>query len=153
MNPIEPHLDMISAPNVAPRARGDNPKLRRPWAGRASWPPRFHRNTAYRWPSPAQDAPVARTRGMRAMAGQISNDESAQFISEMLDSALRRSGRGQKLWSFANHGSTICIVVFSAAVAVLSQTTGKVWNYDPKSVATILSLCITVISTVQSKLG
>lgn len=90
---------------------------------------------------------------MRAMADQISNDESAQFISEMLDSALRRSSRGQKLWSFANHGSTICIVVFSAAVAVLSQTTGKVWNYDPKSVATILSLCITVISTVQSKLG
>jgi hypothetical protein len=36
---------------------------------------------------------------------------------------------------------------------VLSQTTGKVWNYDPKSVATILSLCVTVISTVQSKLG
>lgn len=90
---------------------------------------------------------------MRAMADQISNDESAQFISGMLDSALRRSSRGQKLWSFANHGSTICIVVFSAAVAVLSQTTGKVWIYDPKSVATILSLCITVISTVQSKLG
>jgi hypothetical protein len=87
------------------------------------------------------------------MAGQMSNDESAQFISETLDTALRWSRRGQKLWSFANHGSTICIVVFSAAVAVLSQTTGKVWNYDPKSVATILSLCVTVISTVQSKLG
>jgi len=87
------------------------------------------------------------------MAGQISNGDSAQFISEMLDSALRWSGRGQKLWSFANHGSTICIVVFSAMVAVLSQTTGKVWNYDPKSVATILSLCVTIISTVQSKLG
>jgi Mg2+/Co2+ transporter CorB len=96
--------------------------------------------------------PVA-GQGMRAMAGPISNDESAQFISETLDSALRSSRRGQKLWSFANHGSTICIVVFSAAVAVLSQTTGKVWNYDPKSVATILSLCVTVLSTVQSKLG
>jgi dTDP-4-dehydrorhamnose reductase len=92
-------------------------------------------------------------RGMEAMADQISNDESAQYISRMLDTALRRSSRGQKLWSFANHGSTICIVVFSATVAVLSQTTGKVWNYDPKSVATILSLCVTVISTVQSKLG
>jgi hypothetical protein len=92
-------------------------------------------------------------RGIGAMAGQISDDESAQFISKMLDTALRRSSRGQKLWSFANHGSTICIVVFSATVAVLSQTTGKVWNYDPKSVATILSLCVTVISTVQSKLG
>jgi hypothetical protein len=90
---------------------------------------------------------------MGAMAGQMSNDESAQFISGTLDSALRWSSRGQKLWSFASHGSTICIVVFSAAVAVLSQTTGKVWNYDPKSVATILSLCVTVISTVQSKLG
>ena len=87
------------------------------------------------------------------MAGQIPNEESAQFISGMLDSALRRSSTGQKLWSFANHGSTICIVVFSAAVAVLSQTSGKVGIYDPKSVATVLSLCVTVISTVQSKLG
>ena len=87
------------------------------------------------------------------MAGQVSNDESAQFISETLDSALTRSGRGQKLWSFANHGATICIVVFSAVAAVLSQTIPKVWNYDPKAVATILSLCVTILATVQSKLG
>lgn len=88
-----------------------------------------------------------------AMAGQVSNEESAQFISETLNSALRWSGRGQKLWSFANHGATICIVVFSAGAAVLSQTTPKVWNYDPKAVATILSLAVTILATVQSKLG
>jgi len=87
------------------------------------------------------------------MTDQMSTDESAQFISQTLDSALRWSRRGQKLWSFANHGATICVVVFSAVAAVLSQTSGKVWNYDPKSVATILSLCVTIIATVQSKLG
>ena len=87
------------------------------------------------------------------MAAQISNEESAQFISQTLNAALRWSGRGQRLWSFANHGATICIVVFSAGAAVLSQTTFKVWNYDPKAVATILSLCVTILATVQSKLG
>jgi hypothetical protein len=87
------------------------------------------------------------------MADQTTNDESAHFIAKTLDSALRWSRRGQRLWSFANHGSTICIVVFSAAAAVLSQTTPKVWNYDPKAIATILSLCVTIIATVQSKLG
>jgi hypothetical protein len=80
-------------------------------------------------------------------------DESAQFVSKTLDSALRRSRRGQRLWSFANHSATICIVVCSAAAAVMSQTTVKVWNDDPKTVATILSLVVTVIATVQSTLG
>ena len=87
------------------------------------------------------------------MADQTANDESAQFIAKTLDSALRWSRRGQRLWSFTNHGATISIVVFSAAAAVLSQTTFKVWNYDPKAVATILSLCVTILATVQSKLG
>ena len=35
----------------------------------------------------------------------------------------------------------------------MSQTTVKVWNDDPKTVATILSLVVTVIATVQSTLG
>jgi len=80
-------------------------------------------------------------------------DESAQFVSKTLDSALKRSRRGKRLWSFANHGSTICIVVCSAAAAVMSQTAVKVWNDDPKTLATILSLVVTVIATVQSTLG
>jgi len=80
-------------------------------------------------------------------------DESAQFVSKTLDSALKRSRRAKRLWSFANHGSTICIVVCSAAAAVMSQTTVKVLNDDPKTVATILSLIVTVIATVQSTLG
>jgi Mg2+/Co2+ transporter CorB len=87
------------------------------------------------------------------MTDQTVNDDSAQFIAKTLDSALRKSRRGQRLWSFANHGATICVVVFSAAAAVLSQTGGKLWTYDPKAVATILSLAVTVIATVQSKLG
>ena len=90
------------------------------------------------------------TMADQAVAG---NDESGQFVSKTLDSALRRSGRGQRLWSFANHGATISIVVFSAAAAVMSQTAVKVWNDDPKTVATILSLAVTVIATLQSTLG
>src|SRR5579864_6011988 len=81
---------------------------------------------------------------IEAMADQAATDQSAQFISRTLDSALRRSRWGRKLWSFANHGATILIVVFSAAAAVLAQTPGKVWIYDPRAVATILSLCVTV---------
>jgi uncharacterized protein DUF4231 len=81
------------------------------------------------------------------------NDESAQFVSKTLDSALKRSRRGKRLWSFANHGATICIVVCSAAAAVMSQTTVKLWNDDPKTVATVLSLVVTVLATVQSTLG
>jgi len=96
-------------------------------------------------------------RGNQAMADQAANnngpDESAQFVSKTLDSALKRSRRGQRLWSFANHSATICVVVFSAAAAVMSQTTVKVWNDDPKTVATILSLVVTVIATVQATLG
>lgn len=95
-------------------------------------------------------------RGNQAtMADQpgTGGDESAQFVSMTLDSALKRSRRGKRLWSFANHGSTICIVVCSAAAAVMSQTAVKVWNDDPKTLATILSLAVTVIATVQSTLG
>jgi Protein of unknown function (DUF4231) len=95
-------------------------------------------------------------RGNQAtMADQAGagSDESTQFVSRTLDSALKRSRRGKRLWSFANHGSTICIVVCSAAAAVMSQTAVKVWNDDPKTVATILSLVVTVIATVQSTLG
>jgi len=93
------------------------------------------------------------TMADQAVAAGVGIDESAQFVSKTLDAALKRSRRGKRLWSFANHGSTICIVVCSAAAAVMSQTTVKVWNDDPKTVATILSLVVTVIATVQSTLG
>ena len=93
------------------------------------------------------------TMADQAGAAGAGVDESAQFVSKTLDSALKRSGRGKRLWSFANHGSTISIVVFSAAAAVMSQTAVKVWNDDPKTVATILSLAVTVIATLQSTLG
>ena len=88
------------------------------------------------------------------MTDQTMADAGGQFISELLDSALKWSLRGQKWWSLANHGSTICIVVFSAAAAVLSQIDGKDLPYiDPTMGATILSLLVTILSTVQSKLG
>jgi hypothetical protein len=88
------------------------------------------------------------------MTDQATAEPGDQFISDLLDSSLNWSLRGQKLWSLANHGSTICIVVFSAAAAVLSQTDGEVLAHiNPKTGATVLSLFVTILSTVQSKLG
>jgi hypothetical protein len=87
------------------------------------------------------------------MADQSASDGAAQFVAQTLETVLTRSRRGQKLWSFANHGSTVCIVVFSAAAAVLSQSSDTLLGYEPKTAATVLSLCVTIISTVQSKLG
>jgi hypothetical protein len=84
---------------------------------------------------------------------QAMTAEGRQFISGELESALKWSRRGQKLWSFASHGSTICIIVFSAAAAVLSQTKSWPLHFTPTTGATVLSLCVTILSTVQSKLG
>ena len=36
--------------------------------------------------------------------------------------------KGQKLWSFANHGATVIVVIFSALAAVLAQVTGEPLN-------------------------
>jgi Protein of unknown function (DUF4231) len=84
------------------------------------------------------------------MAEQTISNEGSQFVSDTIVSALMWSLKGQKWWSVANHGSTICIVVFSAVAAVLSQVGhNSLWSID----ATILSLCVTIVSTVQSKLG
>jgi hypothetical protein len=88
------------------------------------------------------------------MTDQTMADVNGQFISELLNSALKWSRSGQKWWSFANHGSTICIIVFSATAAVLSQVNTPILAHiDAKTGATILSLGVTIISTVQSKLG
>jgi Protein of unknown function (DUF4231) len=91
-------------------------------------------------------------KGERKMTDQTTADVGGQFVSDLLDEALKWSFRGQKLWSLANHGSTICIVVFSAVAAVLSQTDSTSF-IDPNTGATILSLFVTILSTVQSKLG
>jgi Protein of unknown function (DUF4231) len=80
-------------------------------------------------------------------------NEGAKFVAQTLDDALRRSWQGQKLWSFADHGATVCIVVFSATAAVLTQADGAVHGLHLDTVATVLSLCVTIVSTVQSKLG
>jgi hypothetical protein len=88
------------------------------------------------------------------MTDQAMTEAGSQFISEELESALRWSLKGQKWWSIANHGSTICIVVFSAAAAVLSQIKEPVLlHMAPTTGATVLSLCVTILSTIQSKLG
>lgn len=75
------------------------------------------------------------------------------YISNEIERRLRDSLDGQRWWSFSTHGSTIIIVTFSAVAAVLSQL--KMSSAIPfaADLATILSLLVTIVSTVHSKLG
>lgn len=88
------------------------------------------------------------------MPGDLTEDqEKIKYISEKISTGLVWSQKGRRLWSLANHGSTMIIVVFSALSAVLAQTTGDMLSVPVKNIATSLSLAVTVISTIQSKLG
>jgi hypothetical protein len=89
------------------------------------------------------------------MSDQTENDNGARFIARELDTRLRWSRHGQLMWSFANHGSTVCIIVFSATAAVLAQANAELilLGHHPKAWATALSLAVTIISAVQAKLG
>ena len=90
------------------------------------------------------------------MSDEAKTDPAA-FISDVLESSLNWSWKGQKWWSFANHGATVCIIVFSAVVAVLTQLKPDAavpyLSISVATVATILSLCVTILSTVQLKPG
>jgi hypothetical protein len=78
--------------------------------------------------------------------------ELDSFIREQLAKRLKDSLNGQRAWSFATHGATVLIVIFSATAAVLAQT-DLTFLYSSKTWATILSLSVTIISTIQSKLS
>lgn len=84
----------------------------------------------------------------------LEDTEERAFVAAQIDSGVRWSRRGQKWWSFANHGATVLIVVFSATAAVLSQTTTTdIVSVPVKDIATALALMVTIIATIQSKLG
>jgi hypothetical protein len=89
-------------------------------------------------------------------------DGGEEFISNEMVDALKWSKSGQWWWSFANNGTTTCVIIFSALAAVFAQVSGPllliifhktIVHMDPKTAATILSLLVTILSTVQSKLG
>ena len=83
----------------------------------------------------------------------VPDSESLKYISGKIAQNLIWSRKGQKLWSFANHGATVIVVIFSALAAVLAQVTGDLWSVPVKNIATALSRIVTVVSTIQSKLG
>ncbi|HMD66047.1 MAG TPA: DUF4231 domain-containing protein [Stellaceae bacterium] len=87
------------------------------------------------------------------MAIDIGKNDSATYISHKIAQELKWSRKGTKWWSFANHGSTIIVVVFSALAAVIVQITNDIASIPVKNIATSLSLIVTIVSTVQSKLG
>jgi hypothetical protein len=84
----------------------------------------------------------------------MSDQDSDAYIARKINQSIKWSLRGQKLWSFANFGSSILIIIFSAIAAVLAQVKS---NGTPiplaADIATTLSLLVTIISTIQSKLG
>jgi hypothetical protein len=86
------------------------------------------------------------------MTIESQKNESAQYISGKIAQELAQSRRATKWWSFATHGSTIIVIVFSALAAVIVQIT-DVTSIPVKNIATLLSLIVTIISTTQSKLG
>jgi hypothetical protein len=75
------------------------------------------------------------------------------FIAEQIEERRSRSLRGQKYWSFATNGSTVLIIVFSSVAAVLSQVPDNPFGFQTKYLVTVLSLVVTIISTVQTKLA
>jgi hypothetical protein len=92
------------------------------------------------------------------MSDTVSNTKSTPkdkgaYISGEIAHYLKKSSWGQKLWSFSAHGSTIIIVTFSAVAATLSQASITWHSISANGLATVLSLAVAVVSTIQSKLG
>jgi hypothetical protein len=87
------------------------------------------------------------------------SDEAVNYIRKKIQRELKLSRSGQRCWSFANHGATILVVIFSSLAAVLAQITGDVVGLGTfgaipaKNMATALSLLVTITATLQSKLG
>jgi dTDP-4-dehydrorhamnose reductase len=75
------------------------------------------------------------------------------LISAKISDLLEEYYRGQKLWSAATHGSTIVVVVASAVAALLAQSKTSWFGHSGADIATLLSLAVAIISTVQSRIG
>src|SRR5215469_13836673 len=99
-------------------------------------------------------------RGGEGMTIDAGNTDSTKtkYVSETISRWLTWSRKGTKWWSFANHSATIIIVAFSSIAAVIAQITGdiaigNIATVPVKNIATTLSLIVTIVSTVQAKLG
>lgn len=61
------------------------------------------------------------------------------------------------MWSFMTHGSTITVIILSACAAVLAQHSGNLeslhLNYPAKNIATVLSLLVAIITSIQTKIA
>jgi hypothetical protein len=86
------------------------------------------------------------------MATDGGNTNSAKYISDEISHWIEGSRKGTKWWSFANHSATIITVAFSSVAAVIVQITGDIGSIPVKNIATVLSLVVTIVSTVQAKL-
>ena len=82
-------------------------------------------------------------------------DQKLQYIGLEIERAFAGRFKGQRWWSFASHGSTVLIVAFSSTAAVLAKFSPGLFPtvVDNTTLATLLSLAVTIISTLQTKLG
>ena len=79
--------------------------------------------------------------------------DKIEYTSALILCLKNKYYRGQKWWSLATHGATILVVSLSAVSAVLAQKTGSWFGVPISDLATTLSIAVTIIATVQSKLG
>ena len=77
-----------------------------------------------------------------------------EYLPQQIQQRFVWSFKGRKWWSFLTHGATVLIVIFSSTSAVLSQEADiELLFLSGKNWATTLSLLVTIISTIQSKLA
>jgi hypothetical protein len=96
--------------------------------------------------------PIKLAHDAKGEAMSEQNRERA-YIAAQIQQAARSHQFGQKLWSFASNGSTILVIVLSALAAVLTQITSDLHSIPTRNIVTLLSLAVTILSTVQSRLG
>jgi hypothetical protein len=108
-------------------------------------------------PVPASQNPADRSQAQGGPATASACDVDRCFICKEIKDSRRRSRNGQRSWSFLNHGATIAIIVFSAGAAVLAQHSGNLdsigIHYSGKNIATILSLLVAIITSIQTKIA
>src|ERR1700677_5183082 len=79
------------------------------------------------------------------MAPMSDGIDKRPYISERIAVSLQKRRHAQCWWSAATHGSTIIIIALSSIAAVIAK-------YND-SIASILSVIVTIVSGVQIKVG
>jgi hypothetical protein len=84
----------------------------------------------------------------------LTDQDKKAYIHCEIERAFANSFKGQKWWSFGNHGCTVLIVAFSSTAALLAKFSPDLSSaVSNTTIAAVLSLAVTIISALQWKLG